>query len=99
MIRRLALLPLLAACDPSPMTPDRAARACQAEVRQADGISGNVGAGVSNDGPVATGNITITNRVLNPQAPEDFLADCIARRTAGRPAPTTFGISLGDSRR
>lgn len=95
MIRFLVLLPFLASCAPVPMTPEKAARQCRAEVGQADGISGSIGAGVSNRGAVGTGNITITNRVLNPQSEADFLADCIARRVDGRPEPTTFGVSLG----
>lgn len=96
MMRLLILLPAVAACAPVPISPERAARACQAEARQADGIFGSVGAGISNRGPRATGNITITNRVLNPQTPEDFVAECISRRVEGRPEPTTFGISVGD---
>ncbi|SDZ42609.1 hypothetical protein SAMN05444004_11430 [Jannaschia faecimaris] len=95
MIRALILLPLLAACAPVPMTPEKAARLCRAEIGQADGISGSVGAGVSNGGPVARGSITVTNRVLNPQTEAEFLEDCIARRVAGKPEPTTFGVSIG----
>ncbi|CTQ48996.1 hypothetical protein [Jannaschia donghaensis] len=98
MIRALILLPLLAACAPVPMTPERAARECRANVGQADGTSGSVGAGISNNGPVSTGNITITNRVFNPQSETEFLAACIARKMEGRPEPTTFGISAGSRR-
>ncbi|WP_179378247.1 hypothetical protein [Jannaschia marina] len=90
----LCLLPLLAACDPVPVSPERAERLCRAEVGQADGVSGSIGAGVSNDGPRARGGITITNRVFNPQTEEEFLAECIARRVEGRPEPTTFGVSV-----
>lgn len=95
MIRALALLPCLLACAPVPVTPERADRLCRAEVAQADGVSGSVGAGIGSGGPVASGRVTITNRILNPQPEEDFLADCIARRTSGAPAPTTVGITLG----
>ncbi|MEL6587328.1 MAG: hypothetical protein AAFY65_13745 [Pseudomonadota bacterium] len=77
------------------MTPDRAERLCQQEVRQADGVSGSVGIGVGTGGARGKGEITVTNRILNPQSPEEFLADCIARRVAGRPEPTTFGITVG----
>ncbi len=97
MIRNmLFLLPLVAtACAPVPMTPERAARQCRAEASQADGISGSVGAGVSNRGSFGTGSITVTNRVFNPQTEGEFVADCIARRMEGRPEPTTFGVSIG----
>lgn len=95
MVRLLLLLPLLAACAPVPMTVERATRECRANVGQADGVSGSVGAGVSNHGAVGRGSITVTNRVFNPQSEEDFLADCIARRLEGGPNPTTFGVSIG----
>ena len=96
MIRLLLLLPLgLMACAPVPLTPEKAARQCRAEAGQADGISGSVGAGISNRGPVGTGSITITNRVFNPQTEAEFVAECIARRLEGRPEPTTFGITAG----
>lgn len=95
MMRLLALLPVLAACAPVPMTPERAARQCRAEVGQADGISGSIRVGTSNRGPVAGGSIRVTNRIFNPQTEADFLRDCIARRVAGAPEPTTFGINAG----
>ena len=77
------------------MTPERAEALCREEVGQADGVSGRVGVGIGTGGPKAKGSITVTNRVLNPQSEEEFFAECIDRRLAGRPAPTTFGITIG----
>lgn len=92
----LLFLPLLAvACAPVPLGPEEAARQCRAEAGLADGISGSIGAGVSNRGPVGTGSITVTNRVLNPQTEAEFISECMRRKVDGRPPPTTFGISAG----
>ncbi|MGB3408904.1 MAG: hypothetical protein WBA67_15590 [Jannaschia sp.] len=96
MIRGIVLLPLLViACAPVPMSAERAQELCSRELRQADGVSGSIGVGIGSGGARARGGITVTNRVLNPQTPEDFLADCIARRVAGKPAPATFGLTVG----
>jgi len=85
----------LVACTPVPMTPERAEQLCRDEVRQADGVSGTVGVGIGTGGPKAKGSITVTDRVLNPQTEEEFLAECIARRVEGKPAPTRVGITIG----
>ena len=77
------------------MTPERAERLCREEVGGADGVQGRVGVGVGTGGAKAKGSITVTNRVFNPQSDADFMRDCVARRLAGRPAPTTFGITVG----
>ncbi len=82
-------------CAPVPMTPERAEMLCREEAGLADGVRGTVGVGVGTGGAKAKGSITVTNRVLNPQSEEEFLADCIDRRLAGRPAPTTVGITIG----
>ncbi len=97
MIRVVAIvLPLAAvACAPQPMTLERADALCREDLRGADGVSGNVGVGVGTGGVRAGGSVTIDDRVLNPQTEEEFLADCIARRVNGEPAPTRFGITLG----
>ena len=91
------LLGGLAACAPRPISYEAAERQCRQEAGLADGFGGRIGAGVSNDGPVASGSITITNRILNPTSPRDYLEQCIADRTAGRSRPTTAGITIGGS--
>ena len=95
MIRFLALLPLLLACAPVPMSPERAEQLCRQDLAQADGVSGRVGVGIGTGGAKARGGITVTNQVFNPQSEEAFLKDCIARKVAGEPEPTRFGISVG----
>ncbi len=50
--------------------------------------------GVGTGGAAGKAGITVTNRICNPQTEQDFMADCIARRLAGRPAPTQAGITL-----
>lgn len=93
------LLPLLVmACTTAPPTPERALRQCRAEAPLADGISGSVGAGISNRGPVGDGSITITNRVFDPQSEDEYITDCIDRVLNGRPPPTTYAISMGRRR-
>ncbi len=97
---RLGLLGLaltVAACAPVPMTPERAERLCREDAGLADGVQGRVGVGIGTGGGRAKGSITVTDRVFNPQSEEDFLRDCIDRRLAGEPQPTTFGITVGAS--
>lgn len=97
----ISLLGLSAACAPVPVSPERAEALCRQEVGQADGVSGNVGVGVGvgggSSGAKAKGSITVTDRVFNPQTEQEFLAECIARRVNGEPAPTTVGITIGAS--
>ena len=99
MRRRAAILgaSLLVACAPVPMTEERARAECRAELSRMQGVSGEVGIGVGSGGPRTRGSITITNRVGNRWTPEQFIADCVARRMAGRPPPPTVGISIGGS--
>ncbi len=88
------MIALLAACAPAPMTPERAERLCRDEAGLADGVQGRIAIGVGSGGPAGSAEITLTDRILRPQTEEDFLADCIARRLAGRPPPATAGITI-----
>lgn len=98
MIRILiCIAPLLAACAPQPMTAERAERLCREEAGLADGVQGMVGVGVGTGGASGKAGITITNRVFSPQTEREFMAECIARRMAGGPKPTTAGITIGGS--
>ena len=96
MIRMLVILvpALAAACAPAPMSRERAEMLCREEAGLADGVQGRVGVGISSDGPGGRAGITVTNRVLDPQTEAEFLAECIARRMAGEPQPTTFGVNI-----
>ena len=85
----------LVACTPTPMTLERADKLCREDIGLADGVQGNVGVGVGTGGGRAKGSITVTDRVFNPQSEEDYLAECIARRMNGEPAPVTYGITVG----
>ncbi len=88
---------IASACAPTPMTADRAERLCREEADLADGVRGTVGIGVGSGGPRTKAGITITNRIFDPQSEADFIADCVARRMAGRPPPTTAGLTVGGS--
>ncbi|MFP4043682.1 MAG: hypothetical protein ACLFTP_03805 [Rhodosalinus sp.] len=85
---------LAAACAPQPMTPARAAKLCAEEARAADGVTGNIRAGMSSEGPVGGGRLTVTSAVLSPVREQDALNACIDRRLAGRPAPPPRGLSI-----
>ena len=90
-------LSLALGCAPVPMTEERATRLCLEEAGLADGVGGTLGVGVGSSGATAKAGITLTNRILDPQTREEFMADCVARRLAGRPAPATVGITIGGS--
>lgn len=96
-MRGLALLLLLAACAPVPVSPERAAQLCREEVGLADGVRGHVGVGVGTGGGKAKGSITVTDKIFNPQSADQAFEDCVARRVNGEPQPTTFGITVGAS--
>lgn len=96
----LSLLALLAACGPpQPLSRAGAARLCADEARAADGVTGFVGAGGGSNGPVASGQLTITSDIRNPRPQAEALEDCIQRRLATDdrgPAPRpAFSISVG----
>ncbi len=93
----LLALPLVAACAPVPVSPERAEALCRDEAGLADGIEGEVGAGIGSGGPAGKGAVTVTNRIFDPQTEAEFMAECIARRTAGEPKPTTVGVNIGGS--
>jgi hypothetical protein len=90
-------LGLLLGCAPQPMTVERATDICRDEAGLADGIGGTVGIGIGSTGGTAEASLTLTNRLLNPQTEEEFMADCVARVMAGQPAPPTIGITIGGS--
>ena len=85
---------LVLACAPVPMSPNRAEALCREEAGLADGVEGRVGVGIGSEGPGARVGVRVTNRVFDPQTEAEFLNDCIARRMAGDPQPTTFGVNI-----
>ena len=87
--------PLAMACAPVPMSLERAETLCREEAGLADGVEGHVGIGVGSEGPAGKAGITVTNRILDPQTEAEFIADCVARRMAGEPKPTTVGVTIG----
>lgn len=86
---------LVGACASGPLKQERAEKLCREDLGLADGVQGTVGVGVGTGGAKAKGSITVTNRVLNPQTEAEYLQSCIDRRMAGKPAPATFGITIG----
>ena len=99
MIRHAAYLaPLIAvACAPQPMSRERAEKLCREEAGLADGFRGQVSVGIGSGGPRTGGSVTITDRIFAPQTEAEFMAECVARRMAGGPAPTRAGIIIGAS--
>ena len=87
----------LSACAPVPMNQERAEELCRDEAGLADGVEGSVGVGVGTSGVSGGVGVTVNNRVLSPQSEAEFMAECVARRMSGEPAPATFGIRLGTS--
>ncbi len=85
MIRPVAyLLPLaVAAC--APMSVERAMSECESQVGLADGIGGHVSVGVGTGGTRTGASIVITNDILNPKTPEEFYAQCVARKSGQAP--------------
>lgn len=96
-MRYLALALLAAACAPAPVSPERAAQLCREQAGLGDGVRGNIGVGVGTGGGKAKGSITVTDKILRPQDDQRAFEDCIARKVAGEPEPTTFGITIGAS--
>ena len=87
MMRVLILLPLLAACAPVPLTIEKATRQCRAEVGQADGVSGSIGAGISNRGPVGSA-VYHRHQPRVQSAERGGFRGRLHRETHGRPART-----------
>ncbi|MEJ6393723.1 hypothetical protein V8J82_10675 [Gymnodinialimonas sp. 2305UL16-5] len=95
----VAALAALAACGPpQPMTMARAQRLCADEARLADGFAGRVGVGGGSEGFGATGSLTVTNDIFNPQSEDEARRNCVTRRLNGDDGPPrrpTFAISIG----
>lgn len=79
------------------MTEERAEKECRAKLGAEDGVQGKVVVGVGSSGPSAGIGIKINNRILDPQTPEEFLAECIDVKMGRKNASPEFGIRVGAS--
>jgi hypothetical protein len=98
LICLMACLIATGCAGPQPMTRERAARLCQSEARQADGVSGDFSLGTGTTGSRAGASITLNSNLFNPRSEAEVLAECIDRRMAGRdapPAPSGITLSFG----
>jgi len=96
-MRWLALVLLVAACAPAPVSPERAAQLCREQAGLGDGVRGNIGVGVGSGGGKARGSITVTDSVFRPRDDQAAFEACVARKIAGEPEPPTIGITIGAS--
>ncbi len=65
---------------------------CAAEADLSDGFRGEARAGVGTDGPSGGLRLTVTNRVFNPQSPEDFYDNCVFRKSGQGPTRTLASV-------
>lgn len=86
LVLAVALPALLAACAPQPLTPEAAARVCEARARDAAGPRGEVQLGAnSNDGPFVGGTISISADALSGRDPLAVYEACVRDRTGADP--------------
>lgn len=85
MLAAVAMLGL-AACEPAPVDPERAAQLCEEQARAAQGPTGGVTLGVnSRTGPFTSARIGITDDYLRGRDPRDVYTNCVLRRTGQGP--------------
>lgn len=76
----------LAACDPVPISPERAADICEAQARAAQGPTGRVSIGTnSNSGPFTSAEIGISGDYLAGRDPVEVYTQCVIARTGAGP--------------
>jgi hypothetical protein len=83
MRRVIPLMLLLAACGP--MSPELAADLCEERARGATGPQGEVHLGLSSNGPVAGGEISISSDYLTGRDPQVIYEQCVYARTGQGP--------------
>jgi hypothetical protein len=77
---------LLAACQPVPVDPERAARDCEQRAQRAGGPSGNVTIGAnSDDGPFLGAEIGLSSDFLAGRDPVAVYEECVYQRTGAAP--------------
>jgi hypothetical protein len=85
MAAPLALL-ALAACEPAPVDPERAAAQCEERARAAQGPTGSVSIGVnSEDGPQAGVAVGLSGDYLAGRDPLAVYEQCVVDRTGALP--------------
>ncbi len=87
-MRLLLILGLLAlaACDPVPISPERAADICEAQARAAQGPTGSVTVGAnSNTGPFTNAEIGLSADYLAGRDPVEVYTQCVIQRTGTGP--------------
>ena len=76
----------LAACDPVPISPERAADICEAQARAAQGPTGRIAIGTnSNSGPFTSAEIGISGDYLAGRDPVEVYTQCVIERTGVGP--------------
>jgi hypothetical protein len=76
----------LAACDPVPISPERAADICEAQARAAQGPTGRIAIGTnSNTGPFTNAEIGISGDYLAGRDPVEVYTQCVISRTGAGP--------------
>lgn len=76
----------LAACDPVPISPERAADICEAQARAAQGPTGRIAIGTnSNSGPFTSAEIGISGDYLAGRDPVEVYTQCVIARTGAGP--------------
>lgn len=77
---------LLAACEPQPISPERAAQVCEERARAAQGPTGEVTVGAnSEDGPFGGLAIGISGDYLAGRDPLAVYERCVVERTGQPP--------------
>ena len=90
-MRRLALLlipatGLLAACEPQPVSPERAAALCEERARAAQGPTGAIEVGTSSeDGPFGGIAVGLSGDYLAGRDPLEVYEQCVIQRTGQLP--------------
>lgn len=77
---------LLAACEPVPVDPERAALECEQRARAAQGPTGSVTIGASSDeGPFFGTEIGLSGDYLAGRDPMQVYQDCVIQKTGALP--------------
>lgn len=89
MRRLLVLIPaagLLAACEPTPLSPERAAQVCEERARAAQGPTGAIEVGASSeDGPFGGVAVGLSGDFLAGRDPLAVYEQCVIERSGQPP--------------
>ena len=77
---------LLSACEPVPVSPEVAARRCEAQARGAQGPTGSITLGANSEGGGFAGaEIGLTSDFLTGRDPLEVYEQCVIRQTGAAP--------------